>query len=194
MYLPPPWGPLLEKTLTGERVTMVDVLLLVFFFQHIHIYRRGGWRQGFTLKIFFLALWVVVVDILSSLNRIGERQYSARWACVTWHVRHLLWSSCSPEGVWRGVGTFSNAEDSGEGWRAGKRAGGDNLTNLRAGLWQNHFSQTFFICRRLFLWILPPDLFYFYVRNGPEKSCSWKICGKILSNKNPRHISAEGPG
>ena len=31
--------------------------------QHFHIYRRGGWSHNLPLKIFFLALWVVVVDI-----------------------------------------------------------------------------------------------------------------------------------
>ena len=38
--------------LTGQRIAMVDMGLLVFL-QHFHIYRRGGWSQSFTLKIFF---------------------------------------------------------------------------------------------------------------------------------------------
>ena len=38
--------------LTGKRIAMVDMDLLVFF-QHFHIDRRGGWSQSFPLKIFF---------------------------------------------------------------------------------------------------------------------------------------------
>ena len=39
-----------KMALTGQRIAMVG---LVLFFQHFHIYRRGGWRQSFPLKIFF---------------------------------------------------------------------------------------------------------------------------------------------
>ena len=48
-----------KMALTGQRIAMVEMVLLVF--QHFHIYRRGGWSQSFPLKISFLALWVVVV-------------------------------------------------------------------------------------------------------------------------------------
>ena len=54
-----------------------------------------------------------------------------------------------------------------------------------------------FLGRRIFSRILSPDFFAsFCEKKCPEKS-SRKIPGKILQilcNKNPRHISAEGPG
>ena len=41
-----------KMALTGQRIAMVDMVLLVFL--ACHIYRRGGfWHQSFTLKIFF---------------------------------------------------------------------------------------------------------------------------------------------
>ena len=40
-----------KMALTGQRIAMVDMVLL--FFQLFHIYRRGGWSQSFPLKIFF---------------------------------------------------------------------------------------------------------------------------------------------
>ena len=55
-----------KMALTGQRIAMVDVVLPVF--QHSLIYRRGRLRQRFARKVFFLALWVVmvVVDISQS--------------------------------------------------------------------------------------------------------------------------------
>ena len=41
-----------KMALTGQRIAMVDMVLLVFF-QHVHIYCRVGWSQSFPLKIFF---------------------------------------------------------------------------------------------------------------------------------------------
>ena len=67
------------------------------------------------------------------------------------------------------------------------------------GFWQNGFFADFYFwavgfshgfCRRIF------SPHFFCVKKCPEKS-SRKIPGKIrqnLHNKNPRHISAEGPG
>ena len=69
---------------------------------------------------------------------------------------------------------------------------------VRVGFWQNRFLADFYFwaagflrgfCRRIF----SP---HFCGKKCPEKS-SRKIPGKILQNlhnKNPRHISAEGPG
>ena len=37
--------------LTGQRIAMVDLVLLVF--QHLRIYHRRGWSQSFPLKTFF---------------------------------------------------------------------------------------------------------------------------------------------
>ena len=37
-----------KMALTGHRNATADMVLLVF-----HVYRRGGWHQSFTLKIFF---------------------------------------------------------------------------------------------------------------------------------------------
>ena len=42
-----------KMALTGQRIAIVDMVSLVFFFQNFHTYRRGGWNQSFTLKIFF---------------------------------------------------------------------------------------------------------------------------------------------
>ena len=40
-----------RMALTGQRIDdMVDMVFLVF--HHFHIYRRAGWSQSFTLKIF----------------------------------------------------------------------------------------------------------------------------------------------
>ena len=69
---------------------------------------------------------------------------------------------------------------------------------VRVGFWQNGFFADFlFLSRRIFSRILSPDFFSSFLwRKCPEKS-SKKIPGKILQhlyNKNPRHISAEGPG
>ena len=36
----------LKVALTGQRIAMVDMVLLVFF-QHFHVYRKGGWSQSF---------------------------------------------------------------------------------------------------------------------------------------------------
>ena len=71
-------------------------------------------------------------------------------------------------------------------------------TEVRIGFWQNGFFADFIFG--------PPDFFADFVagfiflifvgKKCPEKS-SRKIPGKILqnlNNKNPRHISAEGPG
>ena len=70
--------------------------------------------------------------------------------------------------------------------------------NVRLGFWQNGFFADFYFwaagffrgfCRRIF----SP---HFCGKKCPEKS-SKKIPGKILQNlynKNPQHISAEGPG
>ena len=45
-------APLFSKmALTGQRIAMVDMVLLVF--QHFHIYRGVGWSQSFPLKSFF---------------------------------------------------------------------------------------------------------------------------------------------
>ena len=41
-----------KVAVTGHRITMVD-MGLASFCQHFHIYRTGGWSQGFGLKIFF---------------------------------------------------------------------------------------------------------------------------------------------
>ena len=46
---------------TGQRIAMVDMVLLVF--QHFHVYRGGGWSQDFGLKIFFSCSLVVVADL-----------------------------------------------------------------------------------------------------------------------------------
>ena len=74
---------------------------------------------------------------------------------------------------------------------------GKNRQKARAGSWQNGFFADFYFwaagffrgfCRRIF----SP---HFCGKKCPEKS-SRKIPGKILQNlynKNPRHISAEGP-
>ena len=40
-----------KMALTGQRIAMVDMVLLVF--QHFHIYRKAGWSQSSPLKIFF---------------------------------------------------------------------------------------------------------------------------------------------
>ena len=73
-----------------------------------------------------------------------------------------------------------------------------NTHSVRVGFWQNGFFVDFYFwaagffrgfCRRIF----SP---HFCGKKCPEKS-SRKIPGKILQNlynKNPRHISAEGPG
>ena len=59
------------------------------------------------------------------------------------------------------------------------------------------FSRFLFLGRRIFSRIFSPDFFSSFLwEKCPEKSCR-KIPGKILQNlfnKNPRHISAEGPG
>ena len=74
----------------------------------------------------------------------------------------------------------------------------EKAARVRVGFWQNGFFADFYFwaagffrgfCRRIF----SP---HFCGKKCPEKS-SRKIPGKILQNwynKNPRHISAEGPG
>ena len=71
-------------------------------------------------------------------------------------------------------------------------------SKFRVSFCQNGYFRRFpFLSRRIFSRILSPDLFSsFSWEKCPEKS-SKKIPGKILQNlynKNPRHISAEGPG
>ena len=69
-------GPLLESGLDRpEKNAMLDMVLLVF--QHFHICCRGGWSQSFTLKIFFLALWVVVV-----VGTIRAQIYTCSFVCL----------------------------------------------------------------------------------------------------------------
>ena len=69
--------------------------------------------------------------------------------------------------------------------------------SLRVGFWQNGFFADFYFWAAGFFRIFSPDfLSSFLWEKSPEKS-SRKIPGKILQklyNKNPRHISAEGPG
>ena len=70
--------------------------------------------------------------------------------------------------------------------------------SLGSGFGRTDFSRIFFLGRRIFSRIFSPDFFssFLWEKKRPEKS-SRKIPAKILQNlynKNPRHISAEGPG
>ena len=69
---------------------------------------------------------------------------------------------------------------------------------LRAGSWQNGFFEDFYFWDAGFFrtFVAGFCLLIFVGKKCPEKS-SRKIPGKILQkfyNRNPRHISAEGPG
>ena len=96
----------------------------------------------------------------------------------------------------KGLGCLNRPQDM--GYRSNSIAISRDMGPLYSGrfLAERIFCGFLFLGRRIFSRIFSPDFFSsFCWKKCPEKS-SRKIPGKILQNlynKNPRHISAEGP-
>ena len=66
--------------------------------------------------------------------------------------------------------------------------------HFRVGVWQNrYFCKFMFLSRRISSRILSPDFSPQFCRERCQEKSSSEIF-QNLYNKNPRHISAEGPG
>ena len=157
--------------LTGQRIAMVDMVLLVFF-QHFHIYRRGGWSQISLWRFSFLVLWAVVVDVFqfsvvvstflwSRISRVLVLQVDENW--------DKNWLNLVKTEFWEGFGKGS-----------GKGSGGRVLRRFWEG------------SEKGLLWVLQKKgVLRRVLRRGSAKEASRRCLERPLGEYDPYRKRAE---